>query len=68
MQKKNIAVLTGVLAGYLVLIIVGFFMGLASEELVLILGLGLLSTLPVLLQSDNKKTSCKQIKVKQTSL
>jgi hypothetical protein len=68
MVKKNVAVLIGILAGYVVLTLIAFFKGLAVEELVLILGLGLLSTLPVLLQSDNKKISCKQVKVKQTSL
>lgn len=68
MLKKNIAVLIGILAGYLVLITIAFYMGLASEELVFILGLGLLSTLPLLLQNENKKKRCNPAKVKQISL
>jgi ABC-type uncharacterized transport system permease subunit len=68
MLKENIAVLIGILAGYLVLIIIAFYMGLASEELVIILGLGLLSTLPLLLQNESKKRRCNPAKVKQISL
>ncbi len=67
MSKKNVAVLTGILAGYLLLMIIALYKQLVSDEVILILWLGFFSSLSVLLLSDNKKGTCKQTKVKQTS-
>ncbi|WP_127122408.1 hypothetical protein [Chryseotalea sanaruensis] len=68
MIKKIIVLLIGILAGYLLLIGLAMHMGLASGELVIFLGLGFLSSLPVLLLSDDKKKICSYTKVKQKSL
>lgn len=67
MSKKNVAVMTGILAGYLLLMIIALYKQWVSDEVILILWLGFFSSISVLLLSDKNEGSCKQTKVKQTN-
>jgi hypothetical protein len=65
MSKKNVAVITGILAGYLLLMIIALYKQWVSDEVIWILWLGFFSSISVLLLSDKNEGPCKQAKVKQ---
>lgn len=68
MSKKNVVVITGILAGYLLLMIIELSKQWVSDEVIRMLWFGFFSSISVLLLSDKNEGTCKQAKVKQTNL